>query len=154
MRTVLSEVVRRAARLTYGQRRGRVQIKGDPNITCITDSDRLLQILVNLLQNASDASDQPVEVTLGEHLDAPQYAEISVRDHGPGLPREVQERLFVPFVSTKPPGQGTGLGLYTCSRLAQQLRADLHIENAEDTQGVLVRLRLPLNPPPSEGASP
>lgn len=145
VRTVLGEVVRRAARLTYGQRRSRVQVKGDPNITCITDSDRLLQILVNLLQNASDASDQPVEVTLSAHSDEPAYAEIAVRDFGPGLPREVQERMFVPFVSTKPPGQGTGLGLYTCSRLAQQLRAELHIENAA-TQGVLVRLRLPVSP--------
>lgn len=169
VRTVLAEVVRRAARLTYGQRRGRVVIQGDLDLACITDSDRLLQILVNLLQNASDASEKPVEVTVsrtspfatprdgeesGDSLKS--YAEIAVRDYGPGLPAKVQERLFQPFVSTKPPGQGTGLGLYTCARLSQQLRAELRIENAataadlesksgsDDGQGVLARLRLPL----------
>lgn len=169
VRTVLAEVVRRAARLTYGQRRGRVVIQGDLDLACITDSDRLLQILVNLLQNASDASEKPVEVTVsrtapfakprdgeesGDSLES--YAEIAVRDYGPGLPAKVQERLFQPFVSTKPPGQGTGLGLYTCARLSQQLRAELRIENAataadlesksgsNDGKGVLARLRLPL----------
>jgi signal transduction histidine kinase len=169
--TVLGEVVRRAIRLTYGQRRGSVMLKGDPDLACVTDSDRLLQILVNLLQNASDASDQPVEVTVARIIDSGQkteghaggghaYAEISVRDRGPGLPLRVQERLFLPFVSTKPPGKGTGLGLYTCARLAQQLRAELHIENADGRDagvepgrghGVLARLRLPLQP---EGAMP
>ncbi len=169
VRTVLGEVVRRATRLTYGQRLGGVVVKGDPTLACVTDSDRLLQILVNLLQNASDASDKPVEVTLsrvsagsifGEQAskkdsassEANAYAEITVRDYGPGLPREVQERLFLPFVSTKPPGKGTGLGLYTCARLAQQIHAELRIENLEISadsghaaSGVLARLRLPLH---------
>jgi signal transduction histidine kinase len=164
VRTVLGDVVRRAARLTYG-RRGGVVLKGDPDIACMTDSDRLLQILVNLLQNASDASDKPVEVTItrgpaGAADAGPPYAEIAVRDFGPGLPPAVRERLFLPFVSTKPPGQGTGLGLYTCSRLAQQLRAELHVDNAAASSrdggpdggqdrgapGVLARLRLPLSP--------
>jgi signal transduction histidine kinase len=157
VRTVLGEVVRRAARLTYG-RRGGVVVKGEPELTCATDSDRLLQILVNLLQNASDASDQPVEVRVAR---ADDCAEITVRDRGPGLPREVEERLFQPFVSTKPPGKGTGLGLYTCARLAQQLRAELSVQslkkgersddNSDGGTGVLARLRLPLEP---EGAAP
>lgn len=154
VRTVLGEVVRRAARLTYG-RRGGVVVKGEPELTCVTDSDRLLQILVNLLQNASDASDKPVEVKVSRSAAG---AEITVRDHGPGLPPKVQERLFQPFVSTKPPGKGTGLGLYTCARLAQQLRAELRIENIVETDnsdgggsGVLARLRLPIEP---EGAAP
>ena len=141
VRTVLADVVRRAARLAYGRQtgRGRVLLQGELEVACVTDGDRLLQILVNLLQNASDASDEPVEVTVtkqGEH------AVLAVRDHGPGLPEEVRRRLFTPFVTTKPPGKGTGLGLYTCARLAQQLRARLTVENDPDG-GVLARLVLP-----------
>lgn len=148
VRTVLADVVRRAARLAYGRQtgRGRVLLQGELEVACVTDGDRLLQILVNLLQNASDASDEPVEVTVTAQ---PDHAVLTVRDHGPGLPEEVRRRLFVPFVSTKPPGKGTGLGLYTCARLAQQLRAELTIEN-DAGGGVLARLVLPR---PQEAAS-
>ena len=157
VRTVLGDVVRRATRLTYGKRRGLVRLHGDLDLACVTDGDRLLQILVNLLQNASDASEKVVDVTLSRgEQDGQAQAEIEVRDHGPGLPPQVAARLFVPFVSTKPPGQGTGLGLYTCARLAQQLRGQLTVENVSgglsgaDT-GVRVRLRLPLDSQDSGG---
>lgn len=147
VRTVLAEVVRRAARLAYGRQRSGVILQGDLDLTCVTDGDRLLQILVNLLQNASDASEQPVEVTIEAIAPGPDElaagaVRVRVRDHGPGLPPEVLARLYTPFVTTKPPGKGTGLGLYTCARLAQQLRARLTIENAA-AGGVLAQLTLP-----------
>lgn len=152
VRTIVADVVRRAARLAYGRNPGRggVILRGELDLACVTDGDRLLQILVNLLQNASDASDRPVEVTVAVGA-RPGAVTLMVRDHGPGLPGEVRERLFQPFVSTKPPGKGTGLGLYTCARLAQQLRAELTIENVggrgvEDGSGVLARLTLPADP--------
>lgn len=157
VRTLLGDVVRRATRLTYGKRRGLVRLHGDLDMACITDGDRLLQILVNVLQNASDASEHSVDVTLSRcERDGRSLAEIEVRDHGPGLPAQVEARLFVPFVSTKPPGQGTGLGLYTCARLAQQLRGELTVENvaagaAGEDSGVRVRLRLPLDSQDSGG---
>lgn len=152
VRTVLADVVRRAARLAYGRNPGRggVILKGELDTACLTDGDRLLQILVNLLQNASDACDEPVEVSVSRA--AAGGAVLAVRDRGPGLPEEVRSRLFQPFVSTKPPGKGTGLGLYTCARLAQQLRAELGIENvpADEGGGVRVRLTLPGEPRTAE----
>lgn len=171
VRTVLADVVRRAARLTYGRNPGRggVILRGELDLACVTDGDRLLQILVNLLQNASDASDHPVEVTISRASGRRGGAVLAVRDRGPGLPVEVRERLFQPFVSTKPPGKGTGLGLYTCARLAQQLGAELVIDNADsaahgdgagdDGGGVLARLTLPDDPEqddshPAESAGP
>jgi len=157
VRTLLVDVVRRATRLTYGKRRGLVRLHGDLELACVTGGDRLLQILVNVLQNASDASEKAIDVTLSRSEQAGRVlAEIEVRDHGPGLPAQVVARLFVPFVSTKPPGQGTGLGLYTCARLAQQLKGELSVENVggdgtgEDS-GVRVRLRLPLDSQDSGG---
>lgn len=158
VRTPLADVVRRATRLTYGKRRGLLRLHGDLDLACVTDGDRLLQILVNLLQNASDASDRPVDVSL-RSVDGSDGAQavIEVRDHGPGLPPQVAARLFVPFVSTKPPGQGTGLGLYTCARLAQQLHGRLLIENVLDEDGegkvagVRARLELPLDGPAASG---
>jgi signal transduction histidine kinase len=144
--TLLRDVVRRAVRLTYGSKSGLtgVTVTGDLNASCVTDSDRLLQILVNLLQNARDASaaaagDRGVQVTLSQ---GPAGAAVEVRDHGPGLPAEVRARLFTPFLTTKPPGQGTGLGLYTCARIARQLEAELTIADAP-SGGVVARLVLP-----------
>ncbi len=73
---------------------------------------RLEQVLVNLLRNGLDAmAGQPaprLEVaaaSLGERV------EIAIRDHGPGLPPEVLPHLFEPFYTTKPVGEGLGLGL-------------------------------------------
>lgn len=143
--TLLRDVVRRAVRLTYGKSGlAGVTLGGDLMASCVTDSDRLLQILVNLLQNARDASGAAaaVQVTLSQGAAG---AVIEVRDHGPGLPEAVRGRLFTPFLTTKPPGQGTGLGLYTCARLARQLEAELTIADAPGG-GVVARLVLPCSP--------
>lgn len=70
-----------------------------------------------------------------------------VEDDGPGLPDSVRERLFEPFVTTKPAGQGTGLGLAISQRLAREMDADLvWLESARGT-----RFRLEF-PPVSEDA--
>lgn len=160
-KVVLQEVIARAARLAYGSRRGaavdhqvgvsgalgaRIRVSGPGDLSCISDGDRLLQILVNLLQNARDASDEPVDIELSRE---PFAVVLRVRDQGPGLPAEVRERLFTPFVTTKPPGQGTGLGLYTCSLLARQLGAELNIASPLGG-GVVATLRLPA-PPEGQG---
>ncbi|MCS6914924.1 MAG: HAMP domain-containing sensor histidine kinase [Myxococcales bacterium] len=142
-RVVLADLVRRAAKLVYGSQAAEVVLRGDLSLSCTTDGDRLLQILVNLLQNARDAAAAPAEVDL-LRLPGDQVC-IELRDRGPGLAPRVRERLFQPFVTTKPPGQGTGLGLYTCARLAQQLQGQLTVENAPGG-GVCARLRLPLEP--------
>lgn len=80
------------------------------------DRQRLLQVFVNLLNNARDAS-RPgdtieVHATTGE-----TQVEILVIDQGTGIPEELLDRVFDPFFTTKQPGEGTGLGLpwYTTS---------------------------------------
>jgi len=106
------------------------------------DQDRLVQVLVNLLQNAHDAvggrSDAHVVVraTLVEG-----HVEITIEDDGPGLPSEVLSRLFEPFTTTKPPGKGTGLGLYTSYMLVQAMGGTLRLDNREEG-GVRATVRL------------
>jgi signal transduction histidine kinase len=78
------------------------------------------RVLLNLFSNGFYAARerQRTEVTAGfeptlkvstHHLDG--AVEIRVRDNGIGIPAEVKDRLFQPFFTTKPPGEGTGLGL-------------------------------------------
>lgn len=108
------------------------------------DSDRLLQVLVNLLQNAVDANREvggkSVWISAERHG---SLVEILVEDEGTGLQPEMQGRLFEPFATTKPPGEGTGLGLYASYMLVQTLGGDLTIEN-RDPRGVSARVRLPV----------
>ena len=66
--------------------------------------------------------------------------EVRVQDRGPGLPAPVRERLFEPFVTTKP--EGTGLGLYTSQQLARELGGSLAVGDAVDGPGTRAVLGL------------
>lgn len=88
------------------------------------------QIVVNLVQNAVDVmagrSTAPIEVTCGRKSGE---AFVRVRDHGPGLRDADMDRIFEPFYTTKPLGEGTGLGLYVSYGLAQELGGRLDVAN-------------------------
>jgi len=99
-----------------------IQLKCDPavDIQFLGDRQLLKRALTILIQNAAEAIGQDGTITLrarsgkaplrGKKTDA---AFIEVKDTGPGIPAEVQERLFHPFFSTK--SHGVGLGLATAA---------------------------------------
>ncbi|HEX6693561.1 MAG TPA: ATP-binding protein [Longimicrobiales bacterium] len=60
-----------------------------------------------------------------------RVAEFFVRDTGPGIPSELIEQVFEPFVTTKDPGRGTGLGLAVCARLVESMGGVIRARNAE-----------------------
>jgi len=85
-----------------------------PVINC-TETE-IEQVLLNILRNAAQALaslDPPLEApSIGIRVQAmPETVRIEISDNGPGMPPEVQRRVFEPFYTTKPPGVGTGLGL-------------------------------------------
>jgi PAS domain S-box-containing protein len=108
------------------------------------------QILLNLTINARDAMPSggtltvttfPIEVRGG------QYARLTVRDTGVGMPSYVLERALEPFFTTKPSGQGTGLGLATVYGIVNQLGGALHIESTPGL-GTVVTVDLPTTDQP------
>lgn len=105
------------------------------------------QILVNLIQNALDAmlgqSDPRFTIAVEKIGDR---VELRVIDAGPGIPEDALSRLFDPFYTTKPVGQGTGLGLYISYGLSQDLGGDLRARNHPDG-GAEFTLVLPLDRP-------
>jgi len=109
-------------------------------------TDRLLveQAALNLLRNAIEAVQRlPVErrrVTLATAPGAPGSASLSVTDLGEGLPAEVGERLFQPFVSTKP--DGLGLGLSICRSVIESLGGSIRAR-AGDGAGARFEFSLP-----------
>ncbi len=82
------------------------------------DADQLRQVLINILLNAAQAmqGEGRLAVTV---TNVDDRVEILVDDSGPGIPAEDREKVFLPFFSTKPHGEGTGLGLPLCRKLIE-----------------------------------
>jgi two-component system sensor histidine kinase HydH len=104
------------------------------------DRERAELALRNLVSNALQASDGPVEVTV---LGAARQVVVEVRDHGPGVPADVAATIFGPFVTTKT--QGTGLGLAVARRIAEQHGGTLTGANHAHG-GAVFRIALPREP--------
>ena len=110
------------------------------------DVSALQQIAINLIGNALDAARSEVSVVL-------RGAEFMVMDDGPGISAEIEAHLFEPFVTSKPPGEGTGLGLTLTQQLVQDLSASLSWETSGAGTTFTVALRplsagLPEDPTP------
>ena len=107
--------------------------------TIITDGDRVLQVITNLLKNAFRWT--PDGGTIGVALDASNGAvQVEVSDTGPGITREDAQRIFNPFVSHDT--QGTGLGLPIAQELAGALGGRIELDT-EIGRGSRFRLVLP-----------
>jgi signal transduction histidine kinase len=97
------------------------------------DQNQLQQVLINLLMNAFEATHPKGHV----RVDARAVArgeragvEIAITDDGPGIPTSLLARIFEPFFSTKPPGEGTGLGLPISRDILKNLAGDIRVESA------------------------
>lgn len=139
----VAAVVERARALVFaGVRKGpRVVVgEGVDELRVTADPDRMVQVLVNLLQNAYDAVREQPEgsVTIRAERSGDD-ALILIEDVGPGITDEVRQRLFEPFATTKP--HGTGLGLYTSFMLARAMGGDLWLD-PRPGGGTVATLRL------------
>lgn len=118
----------------------------DRPIIANVDPTRLQQVIVNLVKNALQATDQgSVTVRLEER---PGAVAIAVSDTGPGMPKEVQEKLFQPFFTTKPRGQGTGLGLAFTKSIVSAHGGTIEV-TSEAGKGSTFTVVLPKTPPAS-----
>ncbi len=117
------------------QRRSRVVLNAAllPDVLLIRGRDLAIrQIAVNLLQNAFDALE---DVGGGEIWVATDQigdvVRLVVADNGPGVPEDLRDRLFEPFVTTKPHDRGTGLGLFIARKLVHELLGTLRLVSPE-----------------------
>jgi PAS domain S-box-containing protein len=111
-----------------------------------TDVTMVRQILDNLLSNAIDAlGDAGGKISISTRRETDR-AMIEVADNGAGIPGDLLPRVFDPFVSTKNPGKGYGLGLAICAALAEALGAALTVES-KPGEGSRFRLWIPRRAP-------
>jgi two-component system nitrogen regulation sensor histidine kinase NtrY len=90
------------------------------------DGEQLKRALVNLLDNAVEATDAPGRVTVSAQAEDGHLA-IQVADTGRGIPPEAKEKLFLPYFSTK--GRGTGLGLAIVHRIVTDQHGSIRVED-------------------------
>src|SRR5690554_2993247 len=95
------------------------------------DSQRLVQVLINLLGNARDASRSGDNVTIRTVQDEHQIL-LTVEDQGSGIERELKDRLFEPFFTTKEPGAGTGLGLALVYSIIEEHYGQITVDSPID----------------------
>jgi len=93
-----------------------------------TDPDQLRQVLINLVGNAIHAISDQGCITIQTESTA-EGATISVSDTGTGIPKERLEKIFEPFFSTKPPGEGTGLGLFVTREIIEKLGGSISVDS-------------------------
>lgn len=113
-------------------------VSGEVAVRC--DARKVRQIVINLVQNALDASPRGGVVELQCAKDGPSGAVLRVLDRGPGLDATIVPRLFQPGATTKP--HGTGVGLTFARSLARQHGGELSLGN-RDGGGCAAVLTLP-----------
>jgi len=91
------------------------------------DPDQMKRVLINLVDNAIDATDKRGRVTISTEFDRSQgRVRLGVADDGPGIPPDARDKLFVPHFSTKK--RGSGLGLAIVSRIVQEHHGVIRVE--------------------------
>ncbi|MEJ2155233.1 MAG: ATP-binding protein [Desulfobacteraceae bacterium] len=120
----------------------RTMLKGDHTI--LADPTQVHQIIINLCTNASHAMRkkgglltielekvdiQPGGEELGPRLKHGAYARLRVKDSGHGMPPETIERIFDPYYTTKPQGEGTGMGLSVVQGIVNRLGGVIWVDS-------------------------
>lgn len=111
-------------------------------LTLTADGDRIGQLWANLISNALAAMGNAGRLEIGAHLHE-GFVVVQVIDNGPGIPEDLQHRVFTPFFTTKKAGEGSGLGLSICQTIVQEAGGTLTFQSRPGHTVFEVRLPCP-----------
>ena len=113
----------------------------------VTEKDTLKQIIINLVKNSAEAIESGGSITIATKSQVGKNgtgrAIITLSDDGPGIPEEIQEKLFAPFMTTKKQGH-SGLGLSIVHRAVHDLGGTIECESSRE-KGTRFIIFLPLD---------
>jgi signal transduction histidine kinase len=110
-------------------------------IYCCGDLEQLKQICFNIVLNAIQAMPDGGRLRVGvSYSDGTEYINVEIEDSGCGIPKELMDRVFTPFFTTKE--GGTGLGLYVVYRIIQANKGMINIKSIQEV-GTKVSIKLP-----------
>jgi PAS domain S-box-containing protein len=145
--TDLSSVILQAiavSRPVADQKSIELEVRRPDHIPTVNvDRQKMAQVFLNLIGNAIKFSEKGSKIEI-RVVAEPTHVVVTVRDHGPGIPADELESIFVPFqrgrrVTAQP---GTGLGLAICKRIVERHGGRIRAENAIDG-GAVVHVSLP-----------
>ncbi len=125
--------------------------KSIPQIACYPGD--LNEVWSNIIHNAIQAMDGKGTLTIRTMREGDEMIRVEIGDDGPGIPEDVIDRIFTPFFTTKPFGEGTGLGLDLARRIVvEKHHGDIRVQSKPgDTRFIVV---LPLQAPAPEATTP
>jgi two-component system NtrC family sensor kinase len=156
--TAVEPVLREIALLLTSRTRTRnvaLRLEIEPGLPpAWLDANELEQVLVNLVNNSTDAIPRGGTIVIAAARDA-DHVLLTVRDDGCGIAPEHLDNVFQPFFTTKPPGEGTGLGLSIVYGIVRGWGGTIHAESVPG-QGTTMAVRIPIadgarHPGPKEG---
>ena len=126
-----TDVVRRLELMLRSAMPARVRLECIAHDGCwlLGDELRFEQVLINLVLNARDAMPAGGVLSVALRAETKAVCRLDVRDTGHGIAPEVRERIFTPFFSTKPAGEGSGVGLSSVSRAVQDVGGRVTFES-------------------------
>jgi signal transduction histidine kinase len=125
--------------------------KSLPQIACYPGD--LNEVWSNIIHNAIQAMDGKGTLTIRTMREGDEMIRVEIGDDGPGIPEDVIDRIFTPFFTTKPFGEGTGLGLDLARRIVvEKHQGDIRVQSKPgDTKFIVI---LPLQAPAPEAPTP
>ncbi len=157
--TPLGQVIQGAVELLAYELRSNgvaISVEVAPDVPVLwADAHQLHQVFVNLINNAHHAmrrQERPKRIAVTARLVADDRVRVEVRDTGPGIPPELQRRVFEAFFTTKPQGEGTGLGLSLCANIIREHGGRLALESTPG-DGATFSIELPIVRPPTTGVA-
>ncbi|GAB4525052.1 MAG: hypothetical protein Fur0018_09160 [Anaerolineales bacterium] len=122
-----------------------LKVSGDPP-RVYADARQIGRVFINLIKNAWEALAGHPQPRITIHVaNAPEagFVEAIVQDNGPGIPRDIQEKIWVSFFTTKGERGGTGLGLPACMQIITQSKGKLWVES-QPGEGAAFHIWLPV----------
>ena len=158
----INKLVDEFAKLAYQGMRGndkdfnlKFKTDYDPSIGLITlEFQEMSRVIINLIDNACYALNEKKKTSQSEFSPEIQITtkkindliEIRIRDNGTGMPQNIIDKIFNPFYSTKPKGQGTGLGLSLTHNIITNIHKGKIEISSKENEYTEFKILLPLNP--------
>ena len=144
-RVDINDLLRNMIKLTSTVFRNRITMQTEfgelPRVECFPGL--INQVFLNLIVNAGQAIPEAGTITVRTAVEAP-YVHISVADSGAGIPRAVQSKIFAAGFTTKPIGEGTGLGLTITREIVEDTHGGKIDFESELDQGTTFHVRIPI----------
>jgi len=145
--TDLNDEIQGALNIIRHDLKGRTKIVSElntlPRVQCY--AHQINQVFLNILINASHAVGEQGQITIRTYCTEASVF-VTIQDTGPGIPSEDLKKIFNPFYTTKPPGKGTGLGLYLSQDIIKRHQGVLSVKS-EFGAGTTFSIELPIVQP-------